>query len=199
MDSKENILGFTDEELPESAHICLIFDNEIERQNIVSKFLRAGLQRGEMVRYFADTAPPEEVRSWLIEKGVELPEETEGGAFGILEASSFYAPQGTFDPQQSINRMIPRLAQTQQAGYSGSRVTGEMSWSLRGIPGSDHLLEYEAMLTSVKDAFPHYGMCQYDARLFDGATLFKILQVHPYMVAQEQIIRNPFCIKPEEL
>jgi hypothetical protein len=41
-------------------------------------------------------------------------------------------------------------------------------------------------------------MCQYDARRFDGATLFKVLQVHPYMVAQGQIVRNPFYLKPEE-
>lgn len=31
-----------------------------------------------------------------------------------------------------------------------------------------------------------------------GATLFKILQVHPYMVAQGRIVRIPFYIKPDE-
>jgi hypothetical protein len=41
-------------------------------------------------------------------------------------------------------------------------------------------------------------MCQYDARLFDGATLFKVLQVHPYIIAQGQIVRNPYYIKPED-
>jgi hypothetical protein len=41
-------------------------------------------------------------------------------------------------------------------------------------------------------------MCLYDARLFDGATLFKVLQVHPYMIARGQIVRNPFYVRPEE-
>lgn len=196
--TKESLLGFTDELLPESAHICLIFDNEEERKSIVSRFLAAGLKRGEQVRYFADVAPPDEIRAWLLEKGVELPDAKEGGPFSIVKAESFYAPEGRFDPRQSIGRMVPRLEQTAKAGYSASRVTGEMSWALKGIPGSDRLLEYESMLTAVNVTFPHFGMCQYDARLFDGATLFKVLQVHPYMVAQGQIVRNPFFVKPEE-
>ena len=41
-------------------------------------------------------------------------------------------------------------------------------------------------------------MCQYDARLFDGATLFKVLQIHPFMVAQGQVVRNPYYLRPEE-
>jgi hypothetical protein len=28
--------------------------------------------------------------------------------------------------------------------------------------------------------------------------LFKVLQIHPYMIAQGQVVRNPFYIKPEE-
>jgi hypothetical protein len=41
-------------------------------------------------------------------------------------------------------------------------------------------------------------MCQYDARRFDGATLYKVLQVHPYMVAQGQLVQNPYYVKPDE-
>ncbi len=192
-------LGFTEEVIPDSAHICLIFDDEEERRSIVSRFLAAGLGNGEQVRYFADTDSPGEIRRWLQEKGVKLPDEKDAGPFSIVEAGKFYAPEGHFHPEQAIQRMIPRLKQTEQAGYKGSRVTGEMSWSLKGIPGSEHLLEYEAMLTAVDIEFPHFGMCQYDARLFDGATLFKVLQVHPYMVAQGQIVRNPYYTKSEEL
>lgn len=195
----EDILGFAVGDFPESAHICLIFDSEEQRQRIVSEYLQAGLRRGEMVRYFADTASPDDVRSWLIKMGVELPEAREGSPFAVVAAESFYAPDGKFDPQQSINRMLPRLDATAKAGFSGSRVSGEMSWALRGLPGSDRLLEYESLLTAVSHPFPHAGMCQYDARRFDGATLFKVLQVHPYMVAQGQIVRNPFYLKPQEV
>jgi hypothetical protein len=61
-----------------------------------------------------------------------------------------------------------------------------------------HLLEYEVGINLLRDPFPHVGMCQYDARRFDGATLFKVLQVHPYMIVQGQTVRNPFYLQPDE-
>jgi hypothetical protein len=198
-DINSSFLGFTDEDLPETAHICLIYNSEEERREIVSKFLYAGLRRKEMVRYFADSAEPGEVTGWLKDKGVEIPEDKDQIRFSVVKAVDFYAPEGKFSAKSAISRMIPRLNQTRDAGYPASRVTGEMSWVLRGLPGSEELEEYETMLTAVKHPFPHFGMCQYDARKFDGATLYKVLRVHPYIVANGQIVRNPYFVKPDDI
>jgi hypothetical protein len=94
--------------------------------------------------------------------------------------------------------MTPRYNKAKQAGYRGMRSCGEMSWAMRGIPGSDRFLEYETLINTVTSDFPFTGMCLYDARLFSGDILFKVLQVHPYMVARGQIVRNPFYLRPEE-
>ncbi len=187
--------SFTQEVLPECHHLCLIYDDEAQRRKIVSEYLAAGMKQGEIVRYFADTTSLEDVRAWLVEKGIAL---QEGGSFGILTAESAYCPSGHFVPQEVLDNMVARYAMAREAGYSGSRVAGEMTWALRGIPGSDRLLEYEMGINLVHDTFPHVGMCQYDARLFDGALLFKVLQIHPFMIAQGQIVRNPFYLRPEE-
>lgn len=173
----------------------MIYDNDLQRRKIVSEYLAAGLKRGEIVRYFTDTTAPEAIRAWFLEMGIEPKEDD---SFRIIEATSSYCPGGSFVPQRVIDNAVSRYAMAREAGYHGSRVAGEMSWVFRGIPGSEHLLEYEIGLNLIQNDFPHIGMCQYDARLFDGATLFQILQVHPYMVAQGQIVKNPFYIKPEE-
>jgi hypothetical protein len=109
-----------------------------------------------------------------------------------------YCPDGRFEPQKMIDEMSPKFDLLKRSGFSGIRSCGEMSWALKNIPGSDRLMEYETLLNTVAGAFPHSGMCQYDARLFDGATLFNILKVHPYMIVQGQIVRNPFYIRPDE-
>jgi hypothetical protein len=192
---QEMEIGFTQEILPECHHLCLIFDDKEQRRKIVSEYLAAGVKQGEIVRYFADTTMPGDISAWLAEIGVELKDDD---SFRIVKAESSYCPGGSFVPQQVLDNAVARYAMAKEAGYSGSRVTGEMSWVLRGIPGSDHLLEYEVSLNLIQDDFPHIGMCQYDARLFDGAMLFQVLQVHPYMVAQGQIVKNPFYIRPEE-
>jgi hypothetical protein len=191
-------IGFTKEHFPESCHVCLIYENEQQRQKIVSEYIAAGLKQGEVVRYFTDKTSPETVRSWIAELGVELSQAEENGSFSISKAERAYCPEGQFDPQEMINRSLQRYDLAKKAGYPGSRACGEMSWVLNGIPGSERILEYEVLLNTINEAFPHTGMCQYDARLFDGATLLKVLQVHPYLIAQGQVVQNPYYIRPED-
>lgn len=188
-------IGFTQEAIQECHHLCLIYDSEEQLKKIVSGYMAAGLRQGEVVRYAVDVTAPEQIRAWLLETGVELPEDA---PLNISIAENTYCPSGRFDPQEIVAGMVPRYEMARNAGYKGMRSCGEMSWALRDIPGSDRFLEYEALINTVTSDFPFIGMCLYDARLFSGATLFKVLQVHPYMVAQGQIVRNPFYLRPEE-
>jgi len=191
-------LGFTTELIPECHHLCLIYDNEEQRWKIVAEYLAAGLRQGDLVRYFADSTSPEEIRAWLLETGIALPKAEQEGSFSIIKAENAYCPNGRFVPREVVANAVSRYAVAREAGYHGSRACGEMTWALRGFSDSDHLLEYETRLNMITETFPYIGMCQYDARRFDGATLFKILQVHPFMVAQGQIVRNPFYLQPDE-
>jgi hypothetical protein len=191
-------VGFTWDVLPEGCHVCLIFDSEAQRDAIVPEYLAAGLRQGELVRYWADETTPEVVRSWLSEAGVDAPDASESGPLLVARADGVYCPDGRFEPQRVIDKMAPGYDRARTAGFTGVRTCGEMTWALRGIPGSERLMEYEALLGTVSHAFPHVGMCQYDARRFDGATLFRVLQVHPFVVAGGQIVRNPYFMRPED-
>lgn len=93
-------------------------------------------------------------------------------------------PSGRFVPREVLANMVSRYGRARHAGYPGSRVCGEMSRVLHDIPGADRFLEYEVRINTITETFPYIGMCQYDARHFDGATLFKVLQVYPFMIAQ---------------
>jgi hypothetical protein len=191
-------VGSSKELFPSSCHVCLIYENEEQRKKIVARYLAEGLIKGELVRYFADNTKAETVQSWLSELKIDISEAGKIGAFALVSAESAYCPDNQFDPHKTIASAILRYRKAQQDGYKGSCVTGEMSWVLKNIPGSDRFIEYEVLLNTVDDPFPHKGMCQYDARLFDGVTLLKILQVHPYIMAQGQIVQNPYYIRPED-
>ncbi len=192
-------LGFTEEAVPRSAHVCMIYESDDQRRRVVAEYLAAGIRNRELVRYLADATPPETLRAWLAEAGVEAGGAEGSGGFSISSAEAAYCASGRFEPEAMIAASLRRYASAEQAGYRAVRSCGEMSWVLKGREGSERFLEYEALLNGVKVSFPHVGMCQYDARLFDGATLFKVLQVHPFMVAQGQIVRNPYYARPEEL
>jgi len=197
-DTPDVDLGFTWGVLPESCHACLIYDNEAQRDAVVPGYLAAGLKQGELVRYWSDGTTEAALQSWITGAGVNAPDASENGSLLVASAESVYCPDGRFEPQKTIDRMAPSYDRARIAGFTGVRTCGEMTWALRGIPGSEGLMEYEARISTVSHAFPHVGMCQYDARLFDGATLFKILRVHPHVVAGGQIVRNPYYVRPED-
>jgi hypothetical protein len=191
-------MGFTDEKFPAGTHMCLIYDDDGERRKLVARFLDAGLRGGEKVAYFADVVTPDEVRAWLAGMGVELPGNGGAAQFHVSEARTTYCPEGAFVPDRMLDTLRAFHRTTCDEGYPGSRVSGEMSWALRGIPGSDRLMEYEALVNDVLVAHPITAICQYDARRFDGKLIFDVLKVHPMMVVNGMIVRNPYYLRPQE-
>jgi MEDS: MEthanogen/methylotroph, DcmR Sensory domain len=185
-------LGFTHEKFHEGTHICLIYNDDAERKKVISKYLESGLMDGEQVFYLADQISPRETREWLSAMDVEL------GDCIIDSAEAVYCAGGYF----SADRMLENLKEYYQAGirsgHSACRVSGEMSWALRGIPGSEELMEYESRVNLILPEYPITAVCQYDAGRFDGDTIYECLRVHPYMIVRNQIVRNPYYVQPEE-
>jgi hypothetical protein len=190
-------MGFTKQTFPAGTHMCLIYNDDAERKRLISKFIDSGLATGEKVSYFADLATPSEIRQWLANKGVDLPEDEQDDRFGVLVAEKTYCPTGEFVPESMLDTLRAYYKQAVDDGYTGARVSGEMSWALRGVPGSNRLMEYEAQVNNVLATHPVTAICQYDATKFDGATIFDVLSVHPMMIVHGQIVQNPYYLKPE--
>ena len=195
---RQALMGFTDERFPVGTHMCLIYDNEDERRKIISKFLDAGLQENEKVAYFADTMDPAEVEAWLREMGVDTPKQGKAPTLSITVAEKTYCPDGKFSPESMLSTLRTYHKTVLDQGYPGGRVSGEMSWALRDIPGSDRLIEYEALVNDVLVTHPITAICQYDARRFSGAIIFDVLKVHPMMIVHGQVVKNPYYIRPQE-
>lgn len=191
-------MGFIQEPFLEGTHMCLIYDNDEQRKAVIGQFLAKGIALGEQVTYFADTTTPSDVETWLQEVGLELSSRKRDGEFGVFKVEDVYYPSGRFDPSEMLDRVCGCYDQAIQGGYNGARGSGEMSWALRGIPGSERLLEYEALINTINEAHPVTPICQYDARRFDGATLLNVLKVHPLMIVQGKIVQNPYYISPQE-
>jgi len=188
-------MGFTSEMFPAGTHMCLIYSQESERRKIIGKFLESGLLAQEKVAYFADTLSPDEVRSWLLNMGIDLPE---SDGFSITDAVKTYSPSGEFVPETMLNTLREFYGQAKRSGYPNARASGEMSWALKGIPGSERLMEYEALINEVLITHPVTAICQYDANRFSGGTILDVLKVHPMMVVHGQIVQNPFYMKPQD-
>ncbi|MDA3949681.1 MAG: MEDS domain-containing protein [Spirochaeta sp.] len=186
-------VGFSEETFYAGTHICLVFRDETERQRIVAQFVEGGVLHDERVLYFADSANPSDVISWLTELDVAISGKDDP-FFSADSAASVYYPTGQFDPEEMCETLKTSWTTCHDAGYPNSRVTGEMSWALRDVPGTDRIIEYEAAVNEVLKTHPITAMCQYDANRFSGDVIFRALQVHPYMVMNRQLMKNPYYI-----
>lgn len=184
---------------PALLHACVIYGTDEGRQRVVSEILAVGLAQGNQVRYFADATAPDQIRSWLRDLHVDVPAAERSGALAFSSADTVYCPDESFDPYAVVAAHRTRERAAEDARWTGARICGEMSWALRGRPGSHRLVEYEALVNTLQPALPTLGICLYDSRLFDGTTLFRVLQTHPYVMNNGQLVQNPFYPTADEL
>ncbi len=190
-------VGFCSDTFDPGTHMCLVFRDEAERKKIVSKFVESGVADEEKVGYFADAATPAEVIEWLESLDVDISEALKEDSFSVNTAADVYCPDGTFLPDRMWALLKEAYNESKESGYSNARVTGEMTWALRGMKGSERLIEYESGINTVVKTHPITAMCQYDANKFSGSLIFKALQVHPFMVVNGQLVENPYYITEE--
>ena len=180
-------------------HLCLIYESQEEWRAAAAPFISIGLKQGEKCIYIVDTSTAEEIRKYLLEEGVDVASAEKSGQLSILHETEAYTREGSFDPDRMIALLISETEKAVSEGYPALRTTGEMTWVLRGYPGSAKLLEYEAKLN--RDLFSKYpclAICQYDRWKFDPEIIKGVIMTHPLLVRGSRVYRNFYYVDPGE-
>lgn len=194
MEETRQILELSD--LGPGDHLCCIYGTEEEHRALITPFLLLGLQRGEKVLYIVDARTAEEILGYLRCEGADVDACLESGQLRVLSASDSYMREGEFDPDGMIRLLEQETRLALSQGYSALRVTGEMTWALRELPGSDRLMEYEAKLNRFFPGSACLAVCQYDRRRFSPEILLDVLNTHPIAVIGTEIYYNFYYISP---
>jgi hypothetical protein len=197
MERHEICLGFTPDNYLEGTHICYLYSDDEERRRFLRAFISSGITGHESVHYVADVPTPEDLERVIDDLAIREFVAERRDQLQVATSISTYCPDAQFNPDTALDRVRDMYVRGQGCGYVGTRGSGEMSWALHGIPGSDRLVEYEARINNLVKDVPITILCQYDTRKFDGATIFDILNVHPIMIVRGQIMRNPFYVPPD--
>ncbi len=179
-------------------HLCCLYETDEEHKALLTPYMRLGLENNEKVLYIVDSNTSETVLDYLREDGVDVDPYLKRGQLTILTVNESYMKGGVFDPDEMIKMLGEEVEKALKEGYDALRVTGEMSWALQELPGSQRLIEYEAKLN---EFFPNnkvIAICQYDMRLFNPEMLLKILITHPIVVIGTKIYENFYFIPPEK-
>ena len=179
-------------------HLCCIYSTDEEHREVLTRFLLDGLKNHEKVFYIVDARTAETIMGYLKDAGLDVDSYLRTGQFSILTVSDSYMKDGVFDPDRMIALLSTETENALQEGYSALRVTGEMSWALGGLPGSERLIEYEHKLNTFFPGSRCVAVCQYDRRRFDQDILLHVLMTHPFAFIGEHLYENFYFTPPEE-
>lgn len=179
-------------------HLCCLYESEDEHRGSLAPFLRQGLEQGEKVVYIAEDHTPQQVFGYLEDAGYKVAPHLANGQLRVVTPAETYLREGSFDPDKMIVFLRTETERAIAEGYPTLRVTGEMTWSLNGVPGSDRLIEYEAKLNHFFPGSPCLAICQYDRRRFSSDTVLGVLSTHPIAVVGSRMYENFYYIPPED-
>ncbi|MFO7708774.1 MAG: MEDS domain-containing protein [Desulfobacterales bacterium] len=180
------------------AHICFFFESEQEHRALLAPFMRHGIERHEKLIYLTDARRAEQILAYLSADGVPVGPYVQGGQIRIQGADAFCGCEGEDDPEGLISRLTAETGRAEAEGYSGLRVTAEMSRALKGPCGSERLIAAESALNAFFPGSGCLALCQYDRRRFDPQVLQGVLEAHPLAAIGTEIYDNFYHMPPRE-
>ncbi len=187
------------EQLRPGDHLCHLYAAEDEHRAVLTPFLQHGLERNERVLYVADFHTPTEILKYLCDAGLDVDAYLVHDQLRLLSPAEAYVRDGAFDPRRMIALLEQETELAVRDGFTALRVTGEMTWALRGLPGSDRLIEYEIALDRFFETHAALAICQYDRRRFNPELLLRVIEVHPAVIVGTEVCDNFYFVPSQDL
>ncbi|MDB6163526.1 MAG: MEthanogen/methylotroph, DcmR Sensory domain [Xanthomonadaceae bacterium] len=189
----EVALGFAARRFPLNTHICFLYDGTETRDGVLGPYLSSGIAQFQYIEFFADVDEIVDLDPRIRGLGLADPDKVVA-----ITATRKYCPEGVFCPGPMLERLRDVYDTARGSGFAGGRVFAEMSWALRGFPGSDDLVEYEARINDLLVSAPMTVLCAYDARRFSGDLLADVVAVHPMTLSAGALIGNKHFLTVDE-
>jgi len=183
---------FTGEEhtLNVGAHVCAVHDSPEKVLETLSLAFRAGLERGERCVYLAPEESAEIVRKTLAGQGVDVEGAVSRGDLVFLGNREDFLKDGAeFDPDHLLDAIKSLFGQTLDSGYAGLRISADVPWLTRNVPGGERAMEFEEKADEVVNApgVPLMAICQYRLGDIDPEETLEILERHPLTLIGGQV------------
>ncbi|MBI5186211.1 MAG: MEDS domain-containing protein [Nitrospinae bacterium] len=179
-------------------HLCLIYEGREEQFAAIVPFFKAGLARREKCVYIADENTSQGVLDTLRREIMDVDSALASGALSVITKRDAYLKQGYFEPDSMIRLLKETVESAKEQGFSGLRVTGEMTWALGDEPGVEGLVEYEAKLNYFLPQNDILVICQYSAKRFSPEILIDIIRTHPIVIYGNTVCENFYYVPPDE-
>jgi hypothetical protein len=177
-------------------HICGFYLGDVERDEMLLPYLRAGIRAGDKCVCLVDTSEPEVVLDRLRD-GVDVDACVASDQLEVKHSTDTYLSGGGFTGDDMM-AFWKRSIDAAIGPFDFFRAVGEMTWALRDAPGVDGLLAYESELNRFGPDDPQMILCLYDLHRFGGSIVVDLLKTHPKLLLGGAVIENPHHLSADE-
>ena len=175
-------LGFDDFRAPKAAHIVHFYSNETESLDLGARFVKQGLDRGELVLVMT----PEDRRARLLQAVEDL---------GVL--TSVFLEQGVLtvlggkeDPHAQAGLVDEFLSKA--GSMNGFRLLGDMVWTKVHNWSLDQIYTLEQLTNRQRVDQNALFFCQYDTGSFSADGAFMAMQAHDHTLYNSKFSPSPY-------
>ncbi|GEM_PF-1690713 len=178
-------------------HICSIYRNKEEQLAVITAFMNVGLERKEKCIYIVEERSKQEIIRACKKAGIDMEKYLASKHFEFLGKDDAYLKKGYFTPGRMIDMLRQAEKRAIKDGFTGLRVTGEMTRVFSGLPGTEKLLEYESRLNYFVPESRCMAMCQYNEKRFSPEILLEVIRTHPKVIVYCDLCENPCYLPPD--
>ena len=176
-------------------NLCSIYDDFEGQISYIVPYMDIGLKKNHKCIYITDENSIESIIDAFRIKGTGLSEYIEKGQFVFFTSNDTYLKDGYFDPDRMISLLKAMEKTALKEGFAGIRVTGEMTWVLSKLPGTERFMEYENKLDEFLPGSKATAICQYNESKFGSKILNEVIKAHSKVGINGLFYNNKFYKK----
>jgi hypothetical protein len=183
-------------ELGDHRHICAFFRTPDEEYQTLFPFVREGIEHGDRV---VSIIPRD--RTDFLDRlrgaDVDVDEAQRARQLEVLSTDETYMPDGHFDAERMLGRLIDALLEGRTLGFPLTRLVAHPESALQAWEDATLFLEYEARLNYALLVHDDPVICTYDLNQVRAGMAFDVMRTHPTALIGGVLQENPFFVAPE--
>lgn len=169
-------------------HVCVFYETTEQQLAVSAAYVAEGLRCRERCLYVGtDAAALNDFREQLRQVDIDPDAAEATTALVMLTSANAHLAAGSFDSERMLRMLNQGIESALDAGFTGLRTCGDMTWLLDHPSAASHVMEYEALVTELFKTARGVAMCQYDRNRFAADLIDRAMATHASMIGVEDI------------
>jgi excisionase family DNA binding protein len=178
-------------------HVCSHFRDVAESWRLFRPYFVHHAERGAPVFYIHDSTSREQFDGFVREEGYDPDGLRARGLLELVHSSQAYLRTGEFTVAGMLAFVEGAIEKLTALGHRTMLISGEMTWSLAGSPGSGGMIRYEELLNDLLAKYPDVTIvCHYSMERFGAELTLEALCAHPHVQLPDRLARGLYACPP---